>query len=265
MAMDSSIVRRKKMGSLDRKTAVITGGARGIGRQIAVTFAKEGADIVIGDTGEMEKVAQEIRNLGRRVATVKTDVTKKTDVDILIDTAIHNFGKVDILGCIAGIAQRKGFLEMTEQDWDGVMDVNLKGVFFCAQAVAKYMIERKYGKIIMMGSVAGLGASPGSQLHYGVSKAGVICLAKYCAQELGPYGVNVNAIAPGTIITDMTQAGRTPEQVTAMIAQRRETAVLRRVGSAQDIANLALFLASNESSFITGQVIVSDGGRLGFM
>lgn len=251
------------MGKLAQKVAVITGGARGIGKQIALTFASEGADIVIGDIIEMEAAAQDIKDLGRAVITVKTDVTHKEAVRNLIDSAIDKFNKVDILVNNAGIVRHAPLLEMAEEEWNAVIDVNLKGVFLCTQAVAKHMVERQYGKIINIASIAGLNAVYVSA-NYCVSKAGVIQLTKVCARELGPYGINVNAIAPGVVITDMTYT-RTPAEAERFIEERRNLAVLGRIGTAQDMANLALFLASDQSSFITGQVIAADGGRTGLM
>jgi len=251
------------MGKLAQKVAVITGGARGIGKQIALTFASEGADIVIGDIIEMEAAAQGIKDLGRAVITVKTDVTHKEAVRNLIDSAIDNFNKVDILVNNAGIVRHAPLLEMAEEEWNAVIDVNLKGVFLCTQAVAKHMVERQYGKIINIASIAGLNAVYVSA-NYCVSKAGVIQLTKVCARELGPYGINVNAIAPGVVITDMTYT-RTPAEAERFIEERRNWAVLGRIGTTQDMANLALFLASDQSSFITGQVIAADGGRTGLM
>lgn len=251
------------MGKLAQKVAVITGGARGIGKQIALTFASEGADIVIGDIIEMEAAAQDIKDLGRAVITVKTDVTHKEAVRNLIDSAIDKFNKVDILVNNAGIVRRAPLLEMAEEEWNAVIDVNLKGVFLCTQAVAKHMVKRQYGKIINIASIAGLNAVYVSA-NYCVSKAGVIQLTKVCARELGPYGINVNAIAPGVVITDMTYT-RTPAEAERFIEERRNWAILGRIGTAQDMANLALFLASDQSSFITGQVIAADGGRTGLM
>lgn len=252
------------MEKLARKVAVITGGARGIGKEIALTFAGEGADIVIGDIIEMETVAQDIKSLGREVITIKTDVTSKTEVQNLIHTAINNFNKVDILVNNAGITRRASFMEMTEDDWNAVLDVNLKGAFLCSQAAAEHMIKRKYGKIINIASVAGLNAVYVSA-NYCVSKAGVIQLSKVCARELGPYGINVNAIAPGVVLTDIVYYQRTQAEVEQYVEDREKWAALGRVGTVEDIANVALFLASDESSFITGQVIAADGGRTGLM
>ena len=144
------------MGKLDNKVAVITGGARGIGKQIAVTFAIEGADIVIGDILEMDSAAEEITNIGRRVITVKTDVSDREAVKNLFDTTIASFKKVDVLVNNAGIPGRTTLMEMTEDTWDQIFNVNLKGVLFCTQAAARYMMKQKYGKIVNMASIAGL-------------------------------------------------------------------------------------------------------------
>ena len=250
------------MAELDKEVALITGGARGIGKNMAVAFAKEGADIVLGDVIEMKDVAQEIRDLGRKVITVKVDVSKKEQVDNLIVTAINIFGKLDILVNSAGIARHARFLDMSEEDWDVVLNVNLKGVFLCSQAAAKYMIERKYGKIINVASISGMSSIAAGQANYGAAKAGVIQLTRICARELGCYGINVNAIAPGLVVTNITYSRRTQSEVESTVEDWKKSSALGRVGTTQDMANLALFLASDKSSFITGQVIVSDGGRI---
>jgi 3-oxoacyl-[acyl-carrier protein] reductase len=251
------------MGKLSQRVAVITGGARGIGKQIALTFAKEGADIVIGDVIEMGTVAEEIVGLGRKGVTIRADVSKKSDVKNLIDTAITTFKRVDILVNNAGTLRRATVLEMTEDDWDTVFNVNLKGVLWCTQAAAKYMAEQKYGKIINIASIAALGSTRPAWIaaNYATSKAGVVRLTKSCSNELGPYGINVNAIAPGFIFTDITYIGRSPEEVKRFAEEQIKTTDLGRAGTPQDIANVALFLASEDSSFISGQVIAVDGGR----
>ena len=248
------------MGKLDQKVALITGGASGIGKQIAITFAAEGADIVIGDTADMEVVAGEVKRLGRQVITIKTDVGKRREVNTLIDCAIDNFTKIDILVNNAGIRRHFGLLEMTEEDWDAVINVNLKGVFLCTQAAAKFMIERRYGKIVNIASISGLSAHDAA-VNYGASKHGVIGLTRICARELGQYGINVNAIAPGIILTDLIY--REAKDPKKLINDKSKMAALGRAGITQDIANLALFLSADESTFIAGQVIASDGGRTG--
>jgi len=252
------------MGKLNQKVAVVTGAARGIGRQIALTFAREGADIVISDVlvTEMEQTAREITNLGRKAIAVKTDVSRKTDVQNLIDAAIKSFSVVDILVNNAAVIRPAPLLDMTEEQWDEVIDVNLKGVFLCTQAVARHMIKQKSGRIINIASIAGVGAINPITANYSPSKAGVISLTKVTAMALGEYGINVNAIAPGVIITDLVKTmGNNEAEVEAYMERNKKAALIGRNGTPQDIANLALFLASDDSSFITGQVICSDGGR----
>lgn len=253
------------MGKLEQRVAVITGSARGIGKQIALCFASEGANIVVSDvlTAEMEDTAQEIKNLGRDVITVKTDVSKKKEVENLVNNTIDNFKKVDILVNNAGISRQADLLEMTEDVWDEVMNVNLKGAFLCTQAAARYMVEQKYGKIINIASVIGLGNAAKGMVNYAVSKAGIVQLTKSSATELSPYGINANAIAPATIPTDFNTRSGTPEQIEKFLEWRKSVTLLGRLGTKEDVANLALFLASDDSSYITGQVIPIDGGLPG--
>lgn len=251
------------MAKLDKKVAIITGAARGIGKQIALTFAREGADVVIADLLEMEPVAREIKEMGRQTLTVKADISKKEQVANLVEKTIAQFGKIDILVNNAGVTRRAPLLELTEEDWDGVLDVNLKGVFLCTQAAAKHMVHRKYGKIVNIASIAGLvGASlPWIAVNYAVSKAGVIRLTKSCSKELGPYGINVNAIAPGLILTEIHFSSRTAEQAQDFRDEELKAMPIGRAGTPQDIANIALFLSSDDASLITGQTIIADGGR----
>ncbi|MFC1964063.1 SDR family NAD(P)-dependent oxidoreductase [Chloroflexota bacterium] len=254
------------MGRLDHKSAIITGGARGIGKQIALTFANEGADIAIVDIAEMDVVAQEIKGLGRRVLKIKANICNREEVRNSVQVVLDNFQKLDILVNNASIQRRATFLEMTDEEWDAVMNVNVKGVFLCTQGAAKPMIDQKYGKIINMSSLSGLAAQTHKvPVNYSVSKAGVAHLTRVCARELGPYGINVNAIAPGAVVTDMTYDQRTQEEVEQFVQARKDVAALGRIGTTQDMANVALFLASDESSFITGQIIAADGGRYGLM
>jgi len=251
------------MGRLNEKVAVITGGVRRIGRQIALTFAEEGAGIIIADIVDGTSVVREVQQLTSEALAVVVNVAVKEEVERLINQAVDYFGRIDILVNNAAITRHASVLEMIEKDWNAVLDVNLKGVFLCTQATAKHMVQHRYGKIINMASIAGLNAV-GVSANYCVSKAGVIQFTKVCAREFGAYGINVNAIAPGVVVTDMTYA-RPPEEAKRFIEERRSLAVLGRTGTTQDIANLALFLASDESSFITGQVIAADGGRTGLM
>ena len=254
------------MGKLDQKVAIVTGASRGIGKQIALTFASEGADVVIADVIDMEATAQEIRDLGGGVIPVKVDVSKKAQVKNLVDTTIDNFKKIDILVNNAGVILNAPLLEMSEEDWDTVQSVNLKGTFLCCQAAAKYMVERKYGKIINISSSAGVRMVVNSGLaNYASSKAGVIQLTRVCAVELSPEGINVNAIAPGAFPSDMHYARRTPEEVEELRETLGKRSLIGRIGTLEELANVALFLASDDSSYITGQVICADGGQGGIL
>jgi 3-oxoacyl-[acyl-carrier protein] reductase len=248
------------MKRLQSKVAIVTGGGRGIGKQIALTFAQEGADIVIGDITEMETAAKEIRATGQKVITVTTDVSNKLQARNLISTAIREFNRVDILVNNAGIIRNGPFLKLSEDEWDTVLDVNLKGTFLCTQECARYMTDKKYGKIINMASVAGTNVILAGQASYAASKAAIVQFTRICARELGPYGINVNVMAPGTVLSDLTYTRRTAEQVERGIQRNKNMVALGRLGEKQDISNLALFLASDESSYISGQVINADGG-----
>ena len=250
------------MGKLDNRVALVTGAARGIGREIALTLAREGADVVANalHAPNLEKLKGDIQELGRTVKTVTGDVSNKKDVERLVTVAIEAFGRIDILVCNAGITRFAPFLEMTEEEWDAVMDVDLKGTFLCGQAVGKHMVSRKYGKIINISSTSGLGARNQTMANYAAAKAGAINLSRVMALALGEHGINVNVVAPGVIETEMGLTRRTPEQYAAYLELYRQQTALHRVGQAQDIANAVLFLASDDSSFMTGQVIVCDGG-----
>ncbi|MFC1917181.1 SDR family NAD(P)-dependent oxidoreductase [Chloroflexota bacterium] len=251
------------MGILDGKVAIITGAGRGIGRAIALRFAGEGADVVIDDIfpERIEAVTQEIKKLGRNYLAVRADVSLKKEVESLVSATVSKFKKIDILVNNAGITRHAPLLEMAEEDWDDVIDVNLKGVFLCTQAVAKYMVEQRSGKIMSLASITGIGGADGTMANYAASKAGIIALTKVAARALGGYGINVNAIAPGTIMTDITRTRRSPEELEVFVKSREEIAALGKVGEVADIAAVALFLASDEASFIHGTVISSDGGR----
>lgn len=251
------------MGKLEKKVAIVTGGASGIGKQIVLSLAIEGADVVIADRmmEESEAVAKKVRNIGSEAIAVKVDVTKKEEINTLVDATISNFGKMDILVNDAGVTRSALLMDMSEAQWDEVINVNLKGVFLCTQAIARHMMERKYGKIINMASVAALGSTGPGLSNYASSKAGVVQFTKSCALELGPYGINVNAIAPGLIETPLLRSVIKPADIEKFIEEKKKLSVLGRIGSPQDVANVAVFLASDESSFICGQVIATDGGR----
>jgi len=222
--------------------SLITGGARGIGRQIALTFAKEGSDIVICDINQqiLESTKKEIEGLGRRAEVFVVDVTNSQQVENMVNKVLDKFQKIDILVNNAGITRDSLIVRMKEEDFDQVIAVNLKGTFICTKAVSKVMMKQKYGKIV-----------------YAASKAGIIGLTKSVAKELASRNINVNAIAPGFIETDMT--ARLADDVKSKMLT---LIPLNRFGKANDVANLALFLASDASSYITGQVIQVDGGMV---
>jgi 3-oxoacyl-[acyl-carrier protein] reductase len=244
------------MAELKDKVAIVTGAGQGIGRGIALSLAKEGAKVVVADiTDKRFEVVNEIEALGSQGLAVKCDVSNKNDVDGMVREAINKFRRVDILVNNAGIYPFKPFTEMTEQDWDRVLNINLKGVFYCVKAVLPKMIEQRYGKIINLSSIAGSVVGFPSLVHYSASKAAIAGFTKSLALEAAPHGINVNAIAPGPIDTPGTKA---PD--VTIVEQTIKMIPVGRMGLPEDIANLAVFLASDKSNFITGQCIVSDGG-----
>ncbi len=248
---------------LTGKVVIVTGSTRGIGKAIAMSFASDGAAVVVTarHIEQGHQVVDEIKNQGGTAIAFKADVANRADVHNLVKSALENFKAIHILVNNAGITRRAPLLEMTEEDWDIVLDVDLKGVFNCTQAVLGHMMEQRYGKIINISSVAGTGTSSGATADYAAAKAGVIQLTKNTAMVAGPYGINVNSIAPGLIITDFMYIGQSKEEVERFIEKRKEQVVLGRAGRPEDVASLALFLASDDSNYITGQVICCDGGR----
>ena len=242
---------------LQGKCAVITGASRGIGREIALQFAKEGANIVLNYRSSEEEALElkkELDKLGSNTLTIKADVSNFDEAENLIKEAKNTFGKVDILVNNAGITKDTLLIRMKEEDFDKVIEVNLKGAFNCLRAVSPIMIRQKEGKIINMSSVVGVVGNAG-QVNYSASKAGVIGMTKSLAREIGSKNINVNAIAPGFIDTDMTKV-LSEDQKKNIIS----SVPLKRLGQVGDIANLAVFLASDKSNYITGQVIHVDGG-----
>lgn len=243
---------------LEGKLALITGGARGIGKEIAMLFAKHGADIAICDVNleEAEKTSKEIQSLGRQSLAFKADVTDSSQVQDMVDKILDKFNKIDILINNAGITKDNLLLRMSEEEWDKVIAINLKGTFLCTKMVSRVMLKQRYGKIVNLASIIGIMGNAG-QANYAASKAGIIGLTKSVAKELASRNVCVNAIAPGFIKTDMT--AKLPEDV-----QKKMLSVipLARFGEAKDVADLALFLSSESSSYITGQVIQVDGGMV---
>lgn len=244
---------------LKGKCAVITGSTRGIGKAIAIKYASLGCNIVINYRSEKDEVnarelSDEIGKLGVDTLIVKANIGDFEEAKNLVEKAKEKFGKVDILVNNAGITKDNLILRMNESDFDNVINVNLKGSFNCLKAVTPIMLKQKHGKIINMASVVGVIGNPG-QVNYCASKAGVIGMTKSLAKELGGKNINVNAIAPGFIDTDMTRV-LSEDQKKNILSQ----VPLKRLGLASDIANVAAFLASEDSDYITGQVIHVDGG-----
>ncbi|MBI4982981.1 MAG: 3-oxoacyl-[acyl-carrier-protein] reductase [Candidatus Omnitrophica bacterium] len=243
---------------LKDKVALITGGARGIGKSIALMFAKEGADIVIGDVNleEAEKTCKEIEALGRKTLALQLDVTDLAKVEEVVNKILDKFTKVDILVNNAGITKDNLLLRMNPDQWDAVLNVNLKGAFNCIKAVTKPMMKQRSGKIINIASIIGIIGNPG-QANYAAAKAGMIALTKTVAKEFASRNITANAVAPGFIQTEMT--AKLPEDVKN---QMKAAIPLARFGGPDDVANTCLFLASEDSSYITGQTIVVDGGMV---
>jgi 3-oxoacyl-[acyl-carrier protein] reductase len=243
---------------LKDKVTLITGGARGIGKAIALTFAAQGADIIVADVNleEAQKTAAEIEGMGRKAMALSVDVTSFEKVEEALNKILDKFTKVDILVNNAGITKDNLMLRMSPADWDAVINVNLKGTFNCTKAVSRPMIKQRTGRIINIASIIGIMGNAG-QANYAASKGGVIALTKTAAKELASRNINVNAIAPGFIQTAMTD--KLPEEVKAKMM---EAIPLGTLGTPQDVANACLFLASEESSYITGQTIVVDGGMV---
>lgn len=244
--------------SLEGQVAIITGGGTGIGRAIALEFAEAGADVVVAGRRRalLEEVAEEVRALGRRCLAVQTDISKKADVDNLVQRMMDEFGKIDILVNNAGIIIRRPLLETTEDEWDKVIDIDLKGYWLCCQAVGKRMVERKKGNVINVSSTSGLSSRSGSS-PYNIAKAGVFMLTRGLARELADYNIRVNAIAPAWVETEMTQRSWSDPDA----LKRIEAEIpLGRLAEPGDIIGSALFLASDASSYITGHTIIFDGG-----
>jgi NAD(P)-dependent dehydrogenase (short-subunit alcohol dehydrogenase family) len=252
------------------KIAVVTGAGSGMGKAIARRLAGEGATIVVADINEkgMQATVAELTAQGAKAVGEKVDVSNRDDVQRAMQHIVDQFGRIDILVNNAGVTRHRPFLSLTAADWDYVLAVDLKGVFFCCQAVAPHMIARRYGKILNISSISGTGASShaagGSQAGnsgYAAAKAGVIQLTKTMARELGPHGINVNSVAPGFVLTSMTGTTRSPQEVEEHIAARASMAVLGRTGTPEDIANVVLFFVSDDAGFVTGQTLYVDGGR----
>ncbi|PIU40824.1 MAG: 3-oxoacyl-ACP reductase [Candidatus Omnitrophica bacterium CG07_land_8_20_14_0_80_42_15] len=243
---------------LKGNVTLITGGGQGIGRSIALLFAEEGSDIAICDVNpdSLNQTKDEIKEKNRDCLTFTADVTKFDQVEDVVNKILDKFGRIDILVNNAGITRDSLLVRMSEEDWDRVLDVNLKGSFNCTKAVAKPMMKARGGKIINIASIIGIIGNPG-QANYAASKGGMIALTKTMAKELASRNVRVNAIAPGFIKTAMTE--KLSEDVKGAMLKEIP---LSRFGEQGDVANIALFLAGEDSSYITGHVIQVDGGMV---
>lgn len=242
----------------DHKVVIVTGSARGIGAETVRAFARQGAKIVVTDVNEAEgtALATELAAAGTPAMFVCCDVSRRDDVKALIDRTLAEFGQVDVLVNNAGFNRDGKLTEMTEEAWDAVVDVCLKGTFNCCQAAAPAMIARKYGKIVNVSSRAYLG-NPG-QANYSAAKAGIVGLSQALAKELGRHNINVNVVAPGFTETELVRVLPTYDMIKDMAIKAQS---IKRVGTAADQANAILFLASDEASFINGEIIHVTGGR----
>lgn len=242
---------------MNSKVALVTGAASGIGREIAVTFAREGASIVLFDlSSDVINVERELKDLGADALSVIGDAKDRSDVVRAVNEAINKFGKIDILVNNVGIYPVKSFLEMGEDEWDLVINTNLKSTFLFTRFVAPYMVKQRYGRIINIASIAGTVVGFANAVHYSTSKAAILGFTRALALELAPYGITVNAIAPGYVETPGIMKIMNKE----LYERIRRATPIGRWGRPQDVAYLALFLASDEASFITGALIVIDGG-----
>jgi 3-oxoacyl-[acyl-carrier protein] reductase len=243
---------------LSNKVAIVTGSARGIGRAIALKLAEVGADIVVNDipaaAEALENTAGEIRALKRKALTVTADVSSAPDVARLIDTAAKEMGKIDILVNNAGVTRDQIIMRMTDEDWDTVLNIDLKSAFLCTRAVLRYMVKQRWGRIVSIASVVGIMGNAG-QANYAAAKAGIIGLTRSIAKEVGSRGITANAIAPGFIETKMTE--KLDDKQRQVLMQRIP---LGSIGTPADVAEAVAFLASEEAKYITGQVLQVDGG-----
>ncbi len=252
---------REKKGSwmsLKDKVSIVTGGGQGLGRAIGLTLAERGADIVIFDLNieSADKVAEEIQSTGRKALSLKVDVSKFSEVEMMVDRVLKEFGRIDILVNNAGISLVAFVEDMTEEDWDRVMTVNLKSVFLCSKAVMGTMKKQRSGRIVNLGSVAGkIGGF--RTCAYSVSKAGIICFTKVLARELASFGITVNAVAPGMIDTEMAQNISGGD-----FSRYLKSIPLGKIGSPEDVANTVAFLVSDEARYITGEIVDVNGGML---
>ena len=243
----------------ERKVVLVTGGSRGIGKEVAEVYAENGYDVVINyvsDKTDIEGIKKEFEGKGVKCLLVKADVSKAEDVEKMVEEAIAEFGKIDVLVNNAGITRDTLLMRMSEEDFDKVIEINLKGTYLVTKAVTKYMMKKRQGSIINLASVVGVVGNSG-QCNYSASKAGIIGFTKSVAKELASRNIRANAVAPGFIATDMTSvlSDSVKENINAQIP-------LKRMGTAREVAEVIYFLGSEKSSYITGQVINIDGGMV---
>lgn len=256
---------------LENKIALITGASRGLGKAMALRFAEEGAAVAVNynkHAQEAEETCRTIVAAGGRALRVQADVAERSQVDRMVETVLREFRQIDILVNNAGVSRAAPLLEASTSDLDFMFAVNLKGVVHCVQAVAKNMIERKYGKILNFSSIAAMGTSYIGTSTYATTKAAVTILTKRMALELGAYNINVNALAPGFVPTGLSlgmQAGGQSGLPREFLEDMARRSMVGRVGQPEDIAAAALFLVSDEASFITAQILTVDGGRKDFL
>ncbi|UOQ43085.1 3-oxoacyl-[acyl-carrier-protein] reductase [Halobacillus salinarum] len=244
---------------LNEQVALVTGASRGIGRAIALELAAKGAKVAVnyaGSEAKAEEVVNLIKEQGGEAIKIQANVADSDDVTNMIKTVVSEFGRLDILVNNAGITKDNLLMRMKEEEFDDVIDINLKGVFLCTKAVTRQMMKQKYGRIINIASIVGVSGNPG-QANYVAAKAGVIGLTKSSAKELATRNILVNAVAPGYISTDMTDA-LTEEQREQMLA----LIPLKRLGSGKDVSRVVRFLASEDASYMTGQTLHVDGGMV---
>lgn len=243
----------------ERKTVLVTGGSRGIGKEVALKFAENGYDVIVNyvsDKTKVEELEKEFKEKGADSLILKADVSKVEEVENLVKQAIEKFEKIDVLVNNAGITKDNLLMRMSEEEFDRVLEINLKGTFLVTKAVTKYMMKKREGSIINLSSVVGVAGNAG-QCNYAASKAGVIGFTKSIAKELSSRNIRANAVAPGFIQTDMTDV--LPENVKESIYNQIP---LKRMGTAKEVAELIYFLGSEQSNYITGQVINIDGGMV---